>query len=293
MRSFFNIFLLPFAAIFTGSVIAATLDPSLVPQSAFFGGLGVSGSSVNFANQHVYAGGTTWQPGPVIGWGGGSTDFMLNSSSAPLPIIQAGYFRHLSRSQWMWGGKIFYSYFNVSADRNLLIPQMGGVTATINGVTTTYPFAGNYTVQTYRQTMNHQISLIPLIGRSFEKSYLYLGGGPTVVQTKLSIENMASPIAFVNGLPISPTGVGNGSNYSTNQWLFGGVAMIGTTYFINSTWFVDLSYSYSMTGTKASSWGGPWSDTLPNGSTRTGNNAGTSSGSVNTQAFSVSINAVF
>ena len=293
MRLSFNIFLLPFAAIFTGSAIAADLDPSFVPQSAFFGGLGVSGSSVNFANQHVYAGGTTWQPGPVMGWGAGSTDFILNSSSAPVPVIQAGYFQHFSSSRWMWGGKISYSYFNVSADHSLLIPQTGGVTATTNAVTTTYPFAGNYTVQTYRQTINHQIALIPLIGQSFEKSYLYLGGGPTFSQTNMSIENMASPIAFVDGLPISPTGVGNGSNYSTNQWLFGGVAMVGATYFINPTWFVDFSYSYSMTGTKTSSWGGPWSDTLPNGSTRIGHNAGTSSGSMNAQAFSVSINAAF
>ena len=293
MRSSFNILLLPFAAIFTGAAIAADLDRPLVPQSAFFGGLGLSGSSVDFANQHVYAGGTTWQAGPVIGWGAGSTDFKLNSSSDLLPVIQAGYFQHFSSSQWMWGGKISYSYLNISADRNLLIPQTGGVTGPTNGVPTTYLFTGNYTVQTYRQTINHQISLIPLIARSFEKSYLYLGVGPTFSQTKMSITNMASPIAFADGLPISPTGVGNGSNYSTNQWLFGGVAMVGATYFINPTWFVDFSYSYSMTSTKTSSWGGPWRDTLFNGSSRIGNNAGTSSGSVNTQAFSVSINAVF
>lgn len=89
------------------------------------------------------------------------------------------------------------------------------------------------------------------------------------------------------------TGVGNGSNYSTNQWLLGSVAMVGATYFINPTWFVVLSYSYSMTGTKKSSWGGPWNDAVPNGSVRIGNNGGTSSGSVITQAFSVSINAAF
>jgi opacity protein-like surface antigen len=289
MRSFFKIFLLPFATSFTAIAIAAQPQPSLVPPSAFFGGLGVNGASVNFRNQHVYAGGTTWQPGPIIGWGAGSTDFILDSSSAPVPVIQAGYVQHFSNSQWMWGGKVSYSYLHVSADRGLLIPQTGGV----REGATTYPFAGNYTVQTYRQTMNHQISLIPLIGRSFEKNYLYLGGGPDFAQTKLSIENMASPIAFVNGLPISPTGVGNGSNYSTNQWLFGGVAMVGVTYFINPIWFLDLSYSYSITGIKTSNWSGPWSDTLPNGTARIGNNTGASSGSVNTQALSVSINVAF
>lgn len=293
MRSSFNICLLPFVALLTGSAIAADSAHSFVPQSALFGGLGVSGTSVNFAHQHVYAGGTTWQPGPIIGSGAGSTSFMLNSSSAPTPFIQAGYFNHFFDRSWLWGGKISYGYFNISANRGLLIPQTGKVTATTGGGTITEPFAGNYTVQTYQQTINHQIALIPLIGRAFKKSYLYLGGGPTFSQTKMSIVNMASPIAFVDGLPISPTGVGNGSNYSTNQWLFGGIGMVGATYFINSTWFVDLSYSYSISGTKTSNWGGPWSDTLPNGSTRIGNNAGTSSGSVNTQAFSVSINAAF
>lgn len=293
MRSSFTIFLLSFAAGSTGSAIAADSSYSSVPQSAFFAGLGISGASVNFDHQYVYAGGTTWQPGPIIGSGAGSTDFMLDFSSAPVPFIQAGYFKHFFDSPWLWGGKISYGYFNVSADRGLLIPQLGEVTATTGAGTVTEPFAGNYTVQTYKQTINHQISLIPLIGRSFKKSYLYLGGGPSFSQTKMSIANMASPIAFAGGLPISPTGVGNGSNYSTTQWLFGGIAMIGATYFIDPNWFVDLSYSYSISGTKTSNWGGPWSDSLPNGTTRIGNNSGTSSGSVNTQAFSVSINAAF
>ena len=289
MRSFFNICFIPFAAIVTGSAVAAELDPSFVPPSAFFGGLGVNGSSVNFTNQHVYAGGTTWQTGNIIGQGAGATDFVLDSNSAPVPFVQAGYFKHFASSPWMWGGKLSYSYLDISADRSLLIPQTGSVTQT----TGTLPFSGNYTVQTYEQTLNHQIALVPLIGQSFEKSYLYLGVGPTFSQTKLTIENMSSPIAFANGLPISPTGVGNGSNYSTNQWLFGGVAMVGGTYFISPTWFVDLSYSYSISGITNSSWGGPWTDSLPTGGLRIGNNSGTSSGSVNNQALSVSINKVF
>jgi hypothetical protein len=293
MHSSFYFSLLSFAAICAGSALAADLAPSTVPHSAFFVGLGVSGASVNFKNQHVYAGGTTWQPGPVIGWGAGSTNFMLNASSAAVPLIQAGYFKHISGTQWIWGGKIIYNYLNVTSDRSLLIPQTGGVTATVLGVPTTYPFTGNYTVQSYRQTLNHQISLIPLIGQTFEKSFLYFGVGPTFSQTKMSIENMASPIAFVDGHFISPTGIGNGSNYSTTPWLFGGAAMIGATYFINPDWFVDMSYMYSLTWTRTSSWSGPWRDTLSNGTARIGNNSGTSSGSVNTQTFSVSINTAF
>jgi opacity protein-like surface antigen len=291
MRSFCNVFVGLCSAILMGSAMADDRMSSLVPKSAFFGGLGVSGSSVHFLSQHVYAGGTTWQPGPIIGSGAGSTDFMLNASSALVPAVQIGYFNHLAHHPWIWGGKIFYNGLNINAHRALLIPQIGSVAETAGSVTTTYPFSGNYTVQSYQQTIHHQISLIPLMGKSFAKNYLYFGAGPTAAETKMSITNMASPIAFVNGLPISPTGIGNGSNYSTHSWLFGGIAMLGATYFINSTWFMDFSYSYSMTGKAKSNWGGPWSDTLPNGSARTGQNEGTSSGRVSTQAFSLSINA--
>jgi hypothetical protein len=58
--------------------------------------------------------------------------------------------------------------------------------------------------------------------------------------------------------------------------------------------FLDANYSYAMTETKSSDWGGPWSDmTLVGGATRTGTNRGISSGRVNTQAITVSINAAF
>ena len=68
--------------------------------------------------------------------------------------------------------------------------------------------------------------------------------------------------------------------------------MIGATYFIDPNWFVDIFYSYSITGTKTSGWGGPWTDTDINRAnvSRTGTNTGTSSGSVNTQALSILIN---
>ena len=123
---------------------------------------------------------------------------------------------------------------------------------------------------------------------------MYLGVGPTTVQTKTLIEDITG-FENVEVIPTTPTGIGLGEKYSTTQWLYGGVAMLGATYFIDPTWFVDLSYTYSMTGTKTSSWGGPWTDTDISRSnvTRTGTNTGTSSGSVSTQALVISINKAF
>ena len=191
----------------------------------------------------------------------------------------------------MGGGKLSYSYLGIgSAKSQQQIPQAGGFTE--DGAYT--PFTGNYLVQSYRQTINQQISLIPLIGRSFERSYVYLGAGPTTVQTKTLIENITG-FESAAVIPTTPTGIGLGEKYSTTQWLFGGVAMLGATYFIDPTWFVDISYTYSVTGTKTSSWGGPWTDTDIARSyvTRTGTNTGRSSGSVNTQALVITINKVF
>jgi len=278
----------------TGSAVET--DKSIVPQSAFFGGLGGGWISGSFGNQNLYGKGTSYSPPygvntAQVGSAAGSTGLDLDSKSALGPIIQAGYFQHFSGNQWMGGGKLSYSYFGIgSSNSQQQIPQAGGFTE--NGVYT--PFTGNYLIQSYRQTINQQISLIPLIGRSFERSYLYLGLGPTTVQTKTLIQNITG-FEDVEIIPTTPTGLGLGKKYSTTQWLYGGIAMVGATYFIAPTWFLDISYTYSVTGRKTSNWGGSWTDTdtSRNGVTRTGTNTGTTSGSVNTQALAISINKAF
>ncbi len=277
-----------------GSAIAA--DKSIVPQSVFFGGLGGGWSSGSFSHQDVYGKGTSYSPPygihtAQVGSAAGSTGLEMNSQSALAPIIQAGFFQHFSRSQWIGGSKLSYSYLGIgSANSQQQIPQAGGFTE--DGAYT--PFTGNYLVQSYRQTINQQISLIPFIGQSFKRSYVYLGVGPTTVQTKTLIENITG-FESAAVIPTTPTGIGLGEKYSTVQWLFGGVAMLGATYFIDPAWFMDISYTYSMTGTKTSSWGGPWTDTDIARSyvTRTGTNTGTSSGRVNIQALVITINKVF
>lgn len=281
-------------ALAAGPAIAA--DTSMVPQSAFFGGLGGSWNTGGFAHQHVYGKGTSDSPSygihtAQIGSAAGSIGLVLDSQSALAPQIQAGYFQHFSDNHWIRGGKFSYSYLGFgSAKSDLQIPQAGGFTE--DGSYT--PFTGNYLVQSYRQTINHQLSLIPLVGRSFERSAVYFGVGPTAVQTKTLIENITG-YENVAVITTTPTGVGLGEKYTTSQWLYGGVAMLGATYFIDPTWFVDVSYSYSMTGTTTSGWGGSWTDTDINRSkvSRTGTNTGTSSGSVTVQALAISINKTF
>lgn len=138
------------------------------------------------------------------------------------------------------------------------------------------------------------MNLIPFLGQSFGQSYMYAGLGPTTVQTKTYINNITG-FENIAPIPTTPTGLGLGEKYSTTQWLYGGIAMVGATYFVDSSWFLDISYSYSFTGKTNSSWGGAWSDTDINNNfvKRTGTNTGTTSGSVNTQALLISINKTF
>ena len=238
------------SCVFTLSAIAADLPPgpmlepkSLVPQAAFFVGVGGGWDSANFGNQNVFGRGTSFTPPtgghttPQVGSAAGSTGLDLDSQSALAPRVQAGYFQHFFGTPWLWGGKFSYSHLDISSARNdLLIPQSGGFTQDEMFI----PFVGNYLVQSYRQTLNHQISYVPFLGRSFDRSYLYLGAGPTAAQTKTSIERITG-FEAVLPFPTSPTGIGQGSNYSTSQWLWGGIAMVGATYFLDRTWFLDAT----------------------------------------------------
>jgi hypothetical protein len=109
----------------TLSAFAADLAPrpgnspapdSLVPQSAFFVGLGGGLDSANLGNQNVGGKGTSFTPPtgghvtPQIGSAQGSTGLDLDTRTALAPTVQAGYFQHFAGTPWMWGDKLSYSY---------------------------------------------------------------------------------------------------------------------------------------------------------------------------------------
>ncbi len=40
---------------------------------------------------------------------------------------------------------------------------------------------------------------------------------------------------------------GGPQDFSSSSWLIGGAAVVGVTYFLTPTWFLDLSYTYAAT----------------------------------------------
>lgn len=268
---------------------------STVPNSSFFIGLGGSYNSVDFVNQKTYGKGTSYTPPTknskaITGSATGSTKVYLPTEMTMAPSGQIGYFQHFCNSFWLWGGKFNYSYYNINSSyHSLLIPQAGG----FNRGNKYTPFTGNYVVQSYQQSLTEQMSFIPFLGKSFNASFLYVGLGPTYSRIKTSIDRITG-FADLDGITTSITGIGNGSTYTATQWVWGGAVALGGTYFFDSNWFLDLSYSYGMTGKQKSNWGGPWKDqgtAVVN--PKTGTNKGNSSGYLVTQSFIVTINKGF
>ena len=94
------------------NVTAPPPDPaistgSIVPNSAFFLGLGASANWINFGHQHVYAIGTSnvFTDGVLSASGSaqGPTNIHMEDRFAFAPSFQGGYFQRFGASDWLWG----------------------------------------------------------------------------------------------------------------------------------------------------------------------------------------------
>jgi hypothetical protein len=196
-----------------------------------------------------------------------------------------GYFQHFAGSNWLWGAKFSYSYLGTtSTNQSVVIPQVGSFTSANSDT-----FTGNVVVRSYQTSINHQMALMPLIGRSFERSFVYFGAGPTLSQTESHLNGVIG-FADINGTHTNITGTA--SNFSSSPWVRGGAAAVGATYFFDHSWFLDLSYTYAMTKTHTSDFAGPFMSST-SGYVDVGILSGSYSGRATTQSLTISINKAF
>ena len=268
--------------------------PSLVPASGFFIGLGGSYNSVNFGTQDVYAVGTSnvFQAGVLTSFGSaaGPASIYMSPESNLGFTVQGGYFQKFSNSDFLWGAKFAYSYLGTSAAvRNALLPQAGSFTTVSTGLVT--PFTGNAVVQSYQTKIIQQLAFIPFIGQSFERSFVYLGAGPTLSETRTDLKGVIG-FADLNGTRTDVSGTP--IDLSSSSWVYGGAAMIGATYFFAPSVFLDVSYTFAMTANHTSDYFSPF--TNPNGtggSTVVGTLVGSTAQQVTTQSVTVTLNKAF
>ncbi len=183
----------------------------------------------------------------------------MSSKNTFSPSAQAGFFKRFPRSNWLWGGKLSYSYLNsTSTVQNALLPQAGSTTAT--GSTTSVPFTGNAVIRSYETSIKGQAVFTPFIGRAFSKGFVYLGAGPALSRTRTNLNGVIG-FANVTGVPSDISGLPQ--SFSHSGWVLGGAAVIGATYFLDPSWFVDVRYMYAMTGKPTINY--PATFTNPNG----------------------------
>lgn len=273
------------------AVAAAPLymPASLVPRAAFFVGLGGSVNSLGYDDQNIYAQGVSdiFLNGTQVAFGsaGGPTTPSLDTRTSFAPTAQAGLFQHFNGTDWLWGAKVTYSYLNAhSIDRNVIDPQVGSFTSA-----TPDTFTGNVVIGSYQSGISQQINFIPFVGHSFERSMVYFGVGPSLSQVKSSLNGVIG-FAAINGQHVNITGAA--SNFASTQWVLGGAATIGGTYYIDRTWFVDMNYTFGITRNQTTNFAGPFASAT-DGYTDTGILSGNYSGRIITQAFAVSINKAF
>ena len=264
-------------------------------HEGFFAGLGGSYNSVNLTQSSWGKGisniqTSTGSNSNGIGQGNGAPFHNVNNVLAP--SFQAGYFKHISGTPNLWGIKLLYQYLDSTAtDSNLYIPQQGQTTSAITGITS--PLYGYVNAASVQATASNDFSLLIFAGRSLGNTTFYFGAGPTVVNLKSKNFNSIG-YAYFEGATINVTGLVNYS--SPSFWAWGGAAQIGATYFVTPSWFLDMSYTYTVT----SSYTTNHQQTFTNSSNVAGVNYTTSGTlytkdtlSIKNQALMLTINKVF
>ena len=159
---------------------------------------------------------------------GGPADPFQDTQSGFAPEGQVGYFSQFSGSSWLWGFKLLYQYSDLTTANRDILPQAGQFTTTgAAPVGTT--FTGNVLIGSSQTRINHQIDCMPFLGHAFANGYVYGGVGPALFGIQSNIYN-AIGFADVNGVHMDVTGTP--ANFSSSNWVVGGAAQVGVTYFL-------------------------------------------------------------
>jgi opacity protein-like surface antigen len=182
----------------------------------------------------------------------------------------------------MWGAKLTYNYMNTSSTReNFLIPQFGDYDDV--------EFTGNAVVQSMEVSLSHQFALIPYLGREFERGFFYAGMGPTLSKVDTDVTNLIG-FADVLGRPTDISG--RPQDFSSSDWVFGGAAVIGGTFFVDESWFVDVNYTFARTMDYTADYKSTFVNPGPP-LTFIGDLIGKAEGSFTSHTFAMSINRAF
>jgi opacity protein-like surface antigen len=266
--------------------ISAAAFGQKIPRGAFYTGIGGSFDLIKFSEVDANTLGlsnVSINGNPVTsGFAGGPYTFPEKSENSFSAAAQVGYFGFFDRSNWLWGTKFTYSYIGSSyTSTGLHIPQYGAV-----GNQT---FTGDAVVQSFEYGINSQMTLTPYFGISSGRTLFYLGGGATLSETTENIDGVVG-YAFIGKEEVNISGAP--TNFSSNNWVWGYAAIAGISYFINSKYFLDFSYTFGQTGNQVNDFLAPFNHSQ-GPVTTSGELVGRTSSHVTTNNFALTFNMAF
>lgn len=277
----------------SSGLYAGDMGPmSATSKAGVFIGLGGSYNSVKL-DQYLnpLIGTSTVYPAsgalPAFGTAAGPANPFHNTQSTFAPEVQAGYFKSFSNNPTLlWGVKFQYQYPGITlTDNDVVAPQFG--TYTSGGVPST--FTGRALIGSAQGTINHELLLMPFLGKSFQKLTAYLGAGPAVFGTQTSLDNITG-YADEGGTHVDVSGVP--TSFSSSKWMWGGAAQIGMAYLFDPTWAVDVHYTYAVTALNKTNYFSSFTS-VSSGNTTQGTLYGVASQRPTVQSLSITINKVF
>lgn len=280
-----------FALCLAGLPLAAQAQEAsqpLMPANGVFIGAGAALNKADFGNQDLFGFGVSdvyalgfWV---ANGQAAGSTYPDLGNETGASFVLQGGFYRTINDTPWVWGAKFSYNNLGLTGSRdNILIPQTGSYSGEISGT-----FNGNYLLQNYKVEIEHQFALVPLIGYSFGRGFVYGGAGPTLSRVNSNMNGLIGFAELDHRYDVS----GTPGYFSSSDWVWGGTATVGVTYFLTRNWFLDLNYSYTASSTVTNKFLNQFDTVYPTVEF-SGTSGGTYSATANNQAVALTINYVF
>lgn len=238
-----SVYFLAVTACFASEVGATSSD---LMHDGLFLGLGANYNSINLSQSSWGKGISNIQTNTGVNSNGvaeGTGAPFNNISNTMGPSFQVGYFKHISGTPNLYGVKFSYQYLGATAtNSNLFIPQLGTMVSNTGVTSSLYGYVNADSVQV---TTNQQLNLLAFIGRSFGNTSIYFGAGPSLINLK-SKNYYSIGYAYFEGATVNVTGL---VTYAAPPiWAWGGTVQLGGSYFFSPTWFVDMSYTYTITG---------------------------------------------
>jgi len=262
-------------------------------NNGVFLGIGGSYNSVSLQKQKIWGKGVTdAYTGPILtstGSASGYSNPFYQNESRFAPQAQIGYLQHFTGNNYFWGVKFVYNYLDAHfSNNNMTIAQAGSNYNLLTDATTS--FTGNYAVESVQTAINHELLLLGFLGQSFNKSNVYLGIGPSLVEMQNNIYHL---IGYADYQGNQGTNISGAPAYlSKSFWEWGGSAQLGVTYALSPSWFLDFNYTYTRIFRDTIKYISPFTNHV-NADNLVGTSFINPSQQAVTQGFSVTINKQF